>query len=123
MNTVTLQPDLAEQLAIVADENQVAPADIVNDAIRRYLHLYRRDKIRAETVAFEKNFSRWQSQYPEEYVAVHNGQIIDHDNDLRTLHLRVFKTLGRVPVLLKKIDQKPQREMVFRSPRFERQQQ
>ena len=69
---------------------------------------------------FEEKLPDWQDQYPEEYVAVHNGQVVDHDHDLRTLHLRVFQLLGHVPVLLKKITRQPQREMVFRSPRFER---
>ena len=49
-----------------------------------------------------------------------NGQVIDHDQDVRTLHLRVFNQLGRVPVLLKKVTSEPDRELVFRSPRFER---
>jgi len=53
-------------------------------------------------------------------VAVHDGRVIDHDSALRALHLRVYALLGHTPVLLKKVTDKPEREAVFRSPRFER---
>ncbi len=59
-------------------------------------------------------------QYEGEYIAVHRGQVIDHDPDLRTLHLRVFAEIGHAVVLLKKVTNQPDRELVFRSPRLER---
>ena len=70
--------------------------------------------------AFNRQRVKLLAQFSDEYVAVHNGQVIDHDKDLRTLHLRIFKRLGRMPVLLKQVTQEPARELVFRSPRFER---
>lgn len=45
--------------------------------------------------------------------AMHKGQVIDHGPDLRTLHLRVFARLGHIPVLLKRVTDEPERELVF----------
>ena len=50
---------------------------------------------------------------------MHQGTVIDHDLDLRTLHLRVFAQLGHTSVLLKQVTPEAERELVFRSPRFE----
>lgn len=78
----------------------------------------RRAKIRVEREAFEQQHATLLANYPNQYVAVHNGQVIDHDPDLRTLHLRIFGRLGHTTVLLKKVTKEPERELVFRSPRF-----
>lgn len=120
MTTVTLKPDLTRQIENLAGTKQTEKDAFIDKAVRQYIVQFRRDKIRAETAAFEAQHQMLQSKYLNEYVALHNGQVIDHDNDLRTLHLRVFKQLGHTPVLLKQVLQSPDRELVFRSPRFDR---
>ena len=55
-----------------------------------HLRPYQREKIRAETDAFHAQKTELLIQYAGEYVAMHQGAVIDHDLDLRTLHLRVF---------------------------------
>jgi hypothetical protein len=65
-------------------------------------------------------YEQLRAVYLGQYVAIHQGEVIDHDADLRTLHLRVFERLGHTPVLLKQVTNRPERELVFRSPRLER---
>ena len=120
MLTVTLRPDVAEQITHLAGETQTNAEAVVDKAVRAYLVELRREKIRAETEAFERQRKSLLAAYPGEYVAIHEGNMIDHDPDLRTLHLRVFARLGHAPVLLKRVIEQPERELVFRSPRFER---
>ena len=60
------------------------------------------------------------AKHPGKYVAVHNGEVIDHDPGIRTLHLRVYEKYGRTPILLKQVVAGPERELVIRSPRLER---
>ncbi len=122
MLTVTLKPDVAEQIRNLtgSGETGVDPEVIVDKALRSYLTQLRREKIRAESEAFERQLSVLLTRYRDEYVAVHEGQVIDHDPDLRTLHLRVFAQLGHTPVLLRKVTEETERELVFRSPRFQR---
>ena len=120
METVTLKPDIAEQLKHLADSDEFGPdTDVIVDrALRVYLTNLRQKKIEAESHAFEQQKDAL-AKYNGEYVAIHNGQIVDHDSDLRTLHLRVFKQFGHKPVLLKQVISKPERELTFRSPKFE----
>ena len=119
---VTLKPDIAEQISYLTDtgETQGDVESIVDKALRYYLAQLRREKIKIEREAFEQQKPALLAQYLGEYVAVHEGQVIDHDPDLRTLHLRVFTHLGHTPVLLKQVTAEPERELMFRSPRFER---
>ena len=133
MLTVTLKPDLAEQITHLAGSKNSIDA-FIDQALRTYLTrvpqrarlprvpagISREAKIRAERKAFERQHATLLANYANQYVALHNGQVIDHDPDLRTLHLRVFAQLGRTTVLLKKVTKEPERELVFRSPRFER---
>ena len=69
---------------------------------------------------FEEQKSQLLAQYAGQYIAMHQGNVVDHDLNLRALHLRVFENLGHKPVLLKQVTTEPERELVFRSPRFER---
>ncbi len=120
MLTVILKSDVAEQISQLAGQTPDNTADFVDKALRAYLVKLRHEKLLAESQAFDQLRDTWLAQYKDEYVAVHQGRVVDHDPDLRTLHLRVFAQLGHTAVLLKRVTDQPQRELVFRSPRFER---
>ncbi len=118
MLTVTLKPELADQIEELAHAAHTDAEAIVEKALRAYLTQYRREKIQAETLAFEEQRDTLLTQYGGEYVAFHEGKVIDHDTDLRALHLRVFAQLGHTPVLLKKVTDESEPELVVRSPRY-----
>ena len=120
MLTVTLKPDVAEQVRELAEGAQIQVDEIVDEALRSYLVQAQREKLAAETQAFEQQRTTLLTLYPGEYVAMHSGQVIDHDPDMRALHLRVFAKLAHTPVLLKRVSENPERELVIRSPRIER---
>jgi hypothetical protein len=118
--TITLKPDVAEQIVRLIWETQTSADVIVDKAVRAYLEQVRREKVRAETEAFERQRDSLLAAYKHEVVAIHEGEVIDHDPNLRTLPMRVFARLGHTPVLLKPVTPAPERELVFRSPHFER---
>ncbi len=120
VDTITLEPDIAQQMTQIASDVESDVDTLVDQALRTYLRQYQHEKIRAEMVAFEAQKSMLLAQYAEQYVAMYQSNVIDHDFDLRTLHLRVFAKVGHKPVLLKKVTAEPERELVFRSPRFDR---
>lgn len=120
MLTVNLKPDVAEQVRQLAEGAQIEAEAIVDDALRTYLAHARREKLEAEAQAFETQRPALLRQYHGEYVAMDKGQVIDHDTDLRALHLRVFGKLAHTPVLLKRVTDQPEPELVIRSPRLER---
>jgi glutamyl-tRNA reductase len=120
MTTINLAPDLVQQIENLAETAEVNAEMLVDKAVRAYLHQMQRQKIRAETELFNNQYEELRSKYMGQYVAIHQGKVIDHDPDLRTLHLRIYDRLGQTPVLLKQVTDKPERELVFRSPRLER---
>ncbi len=120
MATISLRPDLLEALDQTARQEDVDVEELVNIAVSQYLTQIRRQRIEAESHAFEAMKADLLAKYPGEYVAVYSGKVIDHDPDLRTLHLRVYEKYGRIPVLLKQVFAGPERELVIRSPHLER---
>ncbi len=120
MATISLRPDLLEALDQTARQEDMDVEELVNVAVGQFLVRIRQKKIQAEARAFDAMKADLLAKYPREYVAIHNGEVIDHDPDLRTLHLRVYKKHGRIPVLLKQVLPGPERELVIHSPRLER---
>lgn len=45
------------------------------------------------------------AQYQDQYVVSHNGEILDHDQDLPTLTARFFTAHGDIPVYISKVGQ------------------
>jgi hypothetical protein len=59
-------------------------------------------------------------RYRGEYIAIHRGEVMDHDLDQRTLYLRVRERFGRQPVLIVKADWSSMPDFTLHSPRLER---
>lgn len=117
--TLALQPALWEQLQQTADEQKMDVIALVETAIQTYLRQVERDQIEAEAEAYQKLHPMLTQKYLGRYVAVHHGQVIDHDKDFQQLHTRVRQRFGRRPVLLRRVEEAPEREIVFRSPSLE----
>lgn len=120
MATVILDPELVQQIENLTGKANADAQTFVEKAVRAYLLQMQRGKIRTETEAFKAQYEQLRTRYSGQYVAIHQGKVIDHDPDLRTLHLRVYEKLGRTPVLLKRVTDEPERELIFRSPRLYR---
>jgi hypothetical protein len=58
-------------------------------------------------------------RYAGEYVAVHEGQVVDHDADQRALFLRMRSRYGRRPVLIVRADWDTAPVYTIHSPRLE----
>ena len=60
----------------------------------------RQAKIHIEAEAWRAMPEAERRRYRNQFVAVHNGQVIDHDADRLLLYRRVREKLGDVPVLI-----------------------
>ena len=120
MSTVILQPELMEQLEQVAAEQAVMPEQVLETAVRAYLRQLEREKIKAEAEAFRSMHAELVEKYLGRCVAIHDGKVVDHDEDFQSLHTRIRQRFGRQPVLLRRVEVEPERVWTFRSPRFER---
>jgi hypothetical protein len=80
----------------------------------------RHDLLWAEQEAWFARPKAHREKYQGEYVAVQNGQVLDHDSDKRELYLRTGQYSKHAPVLLVHADWDSIPEYTFRSPRLVR---
>ena len=119
MTTITLHLSLVEQVNRVTGMTGIGAEALIGEAIRAHLKHLRREKLESEIAAFESMHASLKEQYFSQFVAIHNGEVIDSDVDFAAVFLRVRARLGYVPVLIRMVGAKPQMELRFRSPRME----
>ena len=56
--------------------------------------------LRADQAWYEANRRDLENRYPNEYVAIVDGRVVDHDPEFAVLAQRVLASLGRRPVLM-----------------------
>jgi hypothetical protein len=71
-----------------------------------------------ETRAFEAMHDKLWQMYPEEYIALYAGRVIDHDRDEQALVARIDEIFPDEIVLIRQVLQTLPTDLVFRSPRF-----
>ena len=109
-----------KQLETFAVEQTTTTETVLENAVRAYLREIDRKKIKAESAAFAAMHESLVKTYLGQHVAVHHGEVVDQDADFQALHTRVRQRFGRQPVLIRRVEAQAERELVFRSPRFER---
>ena len=107
------------QLEQVAREQNTTAQRLAEQAIREFLRSEARRKMQREMSAFLQLHARLLEDHPGEYVAVHQGKLIDHDSDQLALFQRVERRYGDTPVLIKQVLANPEEEYTFRSPALE----
>ena len=118
MGMIDFSPRLLEQVRWIAQWQQVTADEVATRALSSYLDHLEWEKLEAEMVAFRSQLPALLAVYPDQYVAVHEGLVIDHDADLRVLHGRVYARMGSVPVLLQKVTAEPASDILVRGPRL-----
>jgi hypothetical protein len=93
--------------------------EVLDRAVTHYRLELGHRKIDAEVEAYRRKHPRLRAKYLGYYIAMHNGRVVDHDRDLAALNQRVRKRFGRTPVLMRLVEEVPERVLVFRSPRLE----
>ena len=81
--------------------------EIIEEALNRSWRQLETQKLDAETAAFERMHSDIKKRYKGQFVALHQGQVIDSDMDFEPLCLRVQASLGDVPVLIRQVRDDP----------------
>jgi hypothetical protein len=120
MKTVVLQKkSLVEDLERTAVEQNTSAEALLDQAVSQFLYQIALKKMETEQATFENIHAQLLVKYPGQYVAIHNGQLIDHDVELRVLHTRVRRKYGRMPILFRQVtsDKNPP-DFYFRSPRL-----
>jgi len=120
MDILTLeQSSLVKEMEQVADQQNTTPEQLLNQAVRQFLYKAALEKMKTETKAFEQMHDQLVTQYLGHYVAIHNGEVVDHDPDLPVLRKRIRQRFERMPILLREVTQERiQPNLVIRSPRL-----
>ncbi len=76
------------------------------------------DELEDEIAAYHRLHAALLKDYLGRYVAIYGGTLVDHDADFSTLHQRIRRRFGKKPVLVRRVETSPERELIFRSPRL-----
>ena len=75
------------------------------------------DTIDAEANAFLELHPTLLQNYRGHYVAIYQGQLVDHDTNKLALYARIEAKYPDDFVLMRRVEEQPEREIHFRSPR------
>jgi hypothetical protein len=76
------------------------------------------EKIARDQQAYEAQHAALFAQYKGQYIAMHQGKVIDHDLDRVALSRRIDKRYGQIAILITQVREEPWLTIHLRSPRL-----
>ncbi len=120
MPTVAIEAKLYRRVEEAALEHKVSIGEIFAKSVRLYLWEVDRRKISEESAIYRQRHAELKEQYLGQYIAMHNGQVVDHDTDFQTLRQRVRQRFGRTPVMMTLVEDVAERPLARHGFRTER---
>lgn len=109
MRTVAVEPELYQRVQEAAQAYNASVEDILTEAVRRYLWELDRQKVSEESRVYREQHAQLKPRYLGQYIAMHDGQVIDHDPDFIALRQRVRERFGRAPVMITLVEESAER--------------
>ncbi len=116
---LVIEPQLYSRVEQAANEHKLGVDRILIEAIRRYLWQLDRRKISEESQIYRQRHVELKAQYLGQYIAMHDGQVVDHDMDVTALRQRVRHCFDRKPVMITLVEEAPERLLVRHGFRLE----
>jgi Arc/MetJ family transcription regulator len=116
---LVIEPQLYSRIEQAADEHKIGVDRILAEALRRYLWELDRRKISEESQVYQQRHAELKAQYLGQYIAMHDGQVVDHDMDVAALRQRVRQRFGRKPVMITLVEEATERIFVRHGFRLE----
>jgi hypothetical protein len=107
MINVVIREEIFEPIRVEAEQEKTSVESLVNEWLGRQLALVREQKIREESARFRAKHAQLRARYSGEYVAMRNGEVLDHDPEARELYLRIQQRFGEQPVLIAPVSDQP----------------
>jgi hypothetical protein len=86
--SIGLKPEWREWLEENARQEARSPDDLLNEAMEYYAQTRQREKLNQEIATYEAiHANLWQTM-PNEWVAIHQQKLVDHDSDRLALYHR-----------------------------------
>lgn len=108
MSLTLIEPLLYQRAEEIAREQQTNIADILNRALRHYLWEMDRRKIAVESNAYRQQHAQLCQNYLGQYIALHNGKVVDHDADFTLLRARVRQRWPDTAVMITLVTEESQ---------------
>ena len=122
--TLTVPDSVYQEASQIAHSNNRPLEEVLRESVQWFFSPFHVDQdslvMEREVAVFEANHEELYSQYPNQYIAMHKGQVVDHDNDLVTLALRIEKQYPNKVVLIRQVLPELPKPLMFRSPRLVR---
>ena len=120
---LTVPDDLYRQVEKVADAASRNISDLLLDTITRSLSPFPVDSTRPEMLdnaaAYRSLHAQLVKHYLGQFVAIHDGQLVDHDPDPVVLLQRIRTHFPDRVVLRRKVELSVEHELHIRHPRIE----
>ena len=111
MPTVVMEPQLYNRVEKAAQEHQVNVEGILAEAVRQYLWELDRRKISEESKIYRQRHAELKAQYLGQYIAMRDGQVVDHDTDFQTLRQRIRLQFDDTPVMITLVEDEAERSL------------
>ena len=118
METLTLSSEIGLLLEAEAQQMGKTTVEIPEDWLRQHYRSLRRQRLESQSKRFWAKHSELYAQYPDQFVAFYDDRVLDVDNDMRQLAMRVRATYGKLPVVIAQVTATPVPEYRMRSPRL-----
>ncbi len=118
--SIQLQDDLIQEVKRVASEQHLSQDQIVSTALRRYMRQAEEQRIQEEIAAFQSMQAKLKEQYQGKVVAIHQSEVVDHDEDFGALHQCIRERFGNTAVLLRRVGSESESTLTFHSLRIKR---
>lgn len=119
MPTIAIESELYRRVEEASLEHEAGIGEILTEAVRRYLWELDRRKISEESEIYRQRHAELKAQYLGQHIAMHNGQVVDHDSDFQALHRRIRQRFGHTPVMITLIEDAAERPLVRHGFRME----
>jgi Arc/MetJ family transcription regulator len=106
---LVIEPQLYSRLEQAADAHKIGVDRILTDALRRYLWELDRRRISEESQRYQQRHAELKTQYLGQYIAMHVGQVVDHDSDSVALRQRVRQQFRNTPVMIILVEEDAER--------------
>ncbi|MCP5095862.1 MAG: hypothetical protein GY943_09935 [Chloroflexi bacterium] len=120
--TVNLPNDVYQRLQREAAATNRNVAELASEKLSATVPRFdihpRHAEMEVERAAFLKMHAELWQKYPYQYVAVFQGEVVDHDDDELTLLERRNEKYPDDIVLIRQVLREPERTIVIRSPRL-----
>ena len=130
-STIDLPPDLYERVhrmaqhrhrpvpELIADALDLAEENDNTDSYAGSINWAEPDEaVEREQMAYRSLHSHLWATYPNQYVAVFDGVLIDHDSDGAALSERIEQRYPEQFGLIRRVEQPAERVLYFRSPKI-----